>query len=1851
MTGSKQKTNITQATQHSNTMQKKSGIIIAAALASAIAPAGMEAKAPDFNYPKTVSASAEADLQSALKSNDGKKAVDAMVRYSIAQSIISSDNIAGIMGRLDSVKRQERRPEYRSMLCYFEARMLKSYGQMHGSRAKGVEGARPADYSEWSREQLLAAADSLIEESVANEAALKSHPLEEFGSLIANNTPDARLYCPTLLDFMLMQGMEAASSKQLASKLKHRLIEANEAGTAPGMTARLLDADNEKIMELWRSNKGSEFSALALLQYSGIDATAIYQALQEYARSFPDSRYINGIKNCITQLESKKLYVSYDNELAPTDTVKVKVELNNLKDFKLNVYCVPEKETKDHNYNSLELKSLKLVNSTSHSGHGGTVPFTDTVTVELPPLPYGVYVIAPEFEQNGKSVGRERLQRTLLRVHNISVMQFNSNSKDGNTLVAADLKTGAPIKGVKVSSKNGTIGTTDGSGVLHLDKTQKGYGGSWLTLSAVKGDDKFSPEFEVYRGYTNAYVTKDASLFTDLAIYRPGEKMKYSGIVYWADQQNRRPCEGERVTVTLSDPNGKEVARDSSMVTDAYGRIEGTFDVPTDRMMGTYRLEMQRQDSTVIQSASVQVSEYKAPTFAVELKDAKPSYNKGLPVTIKGEAKTYSGMAVAGAKVSVKLYRSEWSWWWRGGSDNDDVVGDTTVTTDENGQFAIEYPASMFNPSSDDTEAERKRTFYSYQFKAECTDAAGETQHAGTNFVIGSKRSVSLKSDQADFDASKPVKLPATYNSTIEGDTRAQCLYKLIATGDEKKTVATGNFDSANPVIDLTQVPSGKYTLQLSVLADTMAEPSEATVTLFRLTDSKAPIDNCQLWTSQAASRVDNDDTVHITIGTSVPQSHIYYVASDHTGEVASGWLNYKPGMHELKLRIPAKENNTLKVCLASVYGGEVIQRTLQFESKAHAHATQLKVSSFRDRIVPGAPEKWQFQLVDNNGKPVAGALMLEVIDKAINSLNPNEWWFKAQYTNPYSINYTDNIDPTLNSYCNPVSWTGRMLNYSGHGTLPIFNLYGQMPFYSFDMGGGIRPRMAMANKAFDSIEASGDMMLAENIVVRKYKKTDAAAKRQLDNVAVRENAVKTALWRPMLTTDTQGNACVEFEAPAQSTTWVLQAIAYDGAMASDVMTREIVAQKPMMVKPSLPRFVRQTDEVTLTASVQNASDAGTSVTAVAEVFDPRTGKTLAERTVERALAPKASDTVGIALTVPAQLPYVGFRIRATDGSYADGEQCMVPVLAAESPVVESTPFYIDAAKPQLAMQLPQFKSGSRVTLEYCDNPVWYCVLALPTIYNGENSHVATIVAHDLFAAAVAQGTAASHPEVAAAIRHWSSNADSTLTSMLQRNSDLKIGTLLASPWISDAERQTLRMSRIADLIDAQKGKAAVDKLVDALANLQQPNGGFTWFSYPGCSASVWTTGEVLELIGETQQLGYLKGNDKLEQMVKRALQYYDTQTLKLYKRQTKRRPNDHSGFGTYAYTRTLFPSYPLGTENASMLQKVMRSLASEWKGASLSEKAFTAMTLWRNGNKAEARRITESIRQFATTNATGMHWDALNSGGWWRPDKVAVTATIMRTLSEVDGRNDEIDQVRKWMLLMKQSNDWGSSSLAADAVQALLATGSNWTDSDGSATVTVGGKAVDMGFTDKILGYGRVTLDASAAGQQLEVTRSGQGPAWGAVYAQYQAPMTQVKAAKTADIEVKKQYLVYGAGGKLTTATTLRVGDKVQVRTTIKLTKDASFVTLADERAACLEPADQTSGYRCSNGEWYYLESKDSMTNAFFHSLGKGTHVLSYDAYVTAPGTFNSGIATVQCQYAPQVTAHSAGAKLKVTR
>ena len=517
----------------------------------------------------------------------------------------------------------------------------------------------------------------------------------------------------------------------------------------------------------------------------------------------------------------------------------------------------------------------------------------------------------------------------------------------------------------------------------------------------------------------------------------------------------------------------------------------------------------------------------------------------------------------------------------------------------------------------------------------------------------------------------------------------------------------------------------------------------------------------------------------------------------------------------------------------------------------------------------------------------------------------------------------------------------------------------------------------------------------------------------------------------------------------------------------------------------------------------------------------------------------------------------------------------------------------------------------------------------------------------------MAQGVAKSQPQLKEAITYWKEHKeDSTLVSMLQKNQDLKIGSLLASPWLRDADRQTLRMSKLNELFDEELMATEYEKIISALQNLQMGDGGFTWYRHPGCRSSSWTTGEVLELIGETKRLGYLPEDSRLTDMVNRALSYYDSETVRWYNEMLKHSKEPEGQFTNYAYIRSLFPEVKQTTSSANLMKKVLKYMDKNWSnGLTLKNKAYYAMTLYRNDYANTARAIIESIRQFAIVKPElGMYWDNLQTGyGWWEFDKVAYTSTILQAMNEIEPRQDEIDQVRKWMLLMKQSNDWGTRSLAADAVYTILSAGSQWLDRNGTPTITVAGQPIALDKMAQYLGYFRTTLPATTTGNVV-IDRNGNSPAWGAVYSQFSAPMTQIKEVSIQEMSVSKEYYVYAQDGTLHSATSFKVGDKVKVRVIIKVNKDMDFVTMTDERAACFEPVDQLSGYRNEDNTWFYQEIKDSQTNVFIGSLRKGTHIIGYDVWVTNPGEFTSGIATVQCQYAPQLSAHSAGKTIIAT-
>ena len=146
-------------------------------------------KVVDFNFPQDVSKAAIADLDQALKTGNGQLTVDALVRYSLAQSGISQDNMADIITRVETVIDKEKQPHIKALLYHLEAMIYQGYRDRYASwsnRNNPVE-ETPADISEWDRKQFDKKITELIEKSLAEPEALKAVAVTSLPGIIKCN--------------------------------------------------------------------------------------------------------------------------------------------------------------------------------------------------------------------------------------------------------------------------------------------------------------------------------------------------------------------------------------------------------------------------------------------------------------------------------------------------------------------------------------------------------------------------------------------------------------------------------------------------------------------------------------------------------------------------------------------------------------------------------------------------------------------------------------------------------------------------------------------------------------------------------------------------------------------------------------------------------------------------------------------------------------------------------------------------------------------------------------------------------------------------------------------------------------------------------------------------------------------------------------------------------------------------------------------------------------------------------------------------------------------------------------------------------------------------------------------------------------------------------------------------------------------------------------------------------------------------------------------------------------------------------------------------------------------------------
>ncbi|MCC3159184.1 hypothetical protein LJ737_18225 [Hymenobacter sp. 15J16-1T3B] len=268
---------------------------------------------------------------------------------------------------------------------------------------------------------------------------------------------------------------------------------------------------------------------------------------------------------------------------------------------------------------------------------------------------------------------------------------------------------------------------------------------------------------------------RQAFVYTDRAIYRPGQTLYFKGIVVAGQGGGRSAVlKNQAVRLRLLDVNQQQVL-ELPFTTSEYGSFHGELTLPTSLLNGEMQLVVVDaatpagsgpwDGSLGIQGFAVE--DYKRPTFFVALDPVTGTPKLGDTLSVRGTATAYAGPAVDGATVQYRVVRrTVWPLFgWqaldfgfggeRGGGGykpyfpgrgGEQQIASGTAKTDAQGHYRVSFTASPPDdaanqnerPGDEDDYGPRPgRPTYVFEVTADVTDPNGETHSAQRGVNLG----------------------------------------------------------------------------------------------------------------------------------------------------------------------------------------------------------------------------------------------------------------------------------------------------------------------------------------------------------------------------------------------------------------------------------------------------------------------------------------------------------------------------------------------------------------------------------------------------------------------------------------------------------------------------------------------------------------------------------------------------------------------------------------------------------------------------------------------------------------------------------------------------------------------------------------------------------------------------------------------------------------------------------------------------------------------------------------------------------------------------------------------------------
>lgn len=791
-------------------------------------------------------------------------------------------------------------------------------------------------------------------------------------------------------------------------------------------------------------------------------------------------------------------------------------------------------------------------------------------------------------------------------------------------------------------------------------------------------------------------------LYTDRAIYRPGQTVFFKGIIRADDDAHYSLPNPRPVDVAVYDWQGQTIFAETLSLNE-NGTFNGQFDLADEADLGGYSIEAVYDDQSF--SADFSVAAYRKPEFLVNVSTDKAEYRNGDTILLTAQASYFFGGAVKNAPVRYSVLSEDYFFkytgkgWYdftdydfsRNRSDNfvpgfGELILEGDAKTDSDGTFSLEVPAdiaekiasqrftlevTVTDPDSNQQVSNRataivhKGDFYIGLRPEKYVGTAGKdtavnlltvdwhsqpVPQKDVTVIFNEHRwySVKVQSDSGGYywDSQVEDTPVATVTVTTDADGAAQASF-IPETGGVYKIVATGTDGAGNRVQSSTYmwVSGSEY-----------------------INWRQENNDRIELVADKKEYRVGDVATILIphpysgTVRALVTQErgHIYQ----------TDVMTLPTNSEQIQIPITADMLPNMFVSVVVLHPSTPDDPVPSFKVgyaqlpiDVSEKEINITLKADRDNVLPGDTVTYDITATDAHGNPVEAEFSLAVVDKAILTLAP------------------DNGGSLLDRF-----WRERGLGVSTAAglTLSAERLNATVASEAKGGGGG------GFEQAFESVRG-------------EFK--------------------DTAFWLADFSTNADGHGSVSVKLPDNLTTWVLTArgISKDTLVGDDSI--EIVSTKPLLVRPVAPRFFVVGDEAQLKMIVQNNTKNALTVDTLFEA----TGAELMDAPAAGTLTIGAGDTATVLYPVKIGLADEAvLRLGAKGGGFEDAVEITLPVYRHSTPETVGTAGVLDAdgarlegvalpqrfdpSQGQLTVTLePSLAAGMRDGLDYLEHYPYEC--------------------------------------------------------------------------------------------------------------------------------------------------------------------------------------------------------------------------------------------------------------------------------------------------------------------------------------------------------------------------------------------------------------------------------------------------------------------------------------------------------------------------------------------------------------